>query len=193
MKPRIAEVIGTLYEPRPEVLKNGIRDRAHWQHYTVFGAVPPSASAVAPGVTVHQYGKGSVLYFNVDPFALYFQEGHRLLRELILHAIDFLMPKVERKIVVEKPLHVEIMLAKQGERLLIHVINYFAQKRAGFLVNNEEIPPIYNILLRVKVSRPPKRVLLIPDNLEIPFDQEGDWVSVHVPRLDIYAIAVIEL
>jgi hypothetical protein len=181
-----------LYEPRQEVWRDGIRDRAHWQHYTVFGAPPPSTSVAGPGVSANAYGKGRVLYLSVDPFALYFEEGHQLARGLILACLNELLAPAERRLVADKPLHVELVAARQEGRTLIHVLNYFAQKRLGVLVNNEELTPVHDIRVRVRTDSEPKRVVLAPEDGPLEFKQDGAWTTVRLPRLDTHALIVLE-
>jgi hypothetical protein len=187
-----AEPLAMLYEPRPEVWRDGIRDRAHWQHYTVFGAAPPNTSVAGPGVTINSYGKGRVLYLSVDPFALYFEEGHHLARALILACLNELLPPAARVLMADKPLHVELVVARQEGRILVHVLNYFAQKRLGALVNNDELTPVHDIRVRVRTDSEPKQVLLAPEGGPLEFEHAGAWTTVRLPRLDTHAVIVLE-
>lgn len=189
---RGAEPLGVLYEPRAEVWRDGVRDPAHWQHYTVFGATPPGDRVAGVGVARHRYGQGTAIYLAVDPFSLYFQEGHQLLRRFILACMGDLLPLDQRKLVAKKPLHVEVMLARQEGRFLVHVLNYFAQKRMGVLVNNEELTPVQEIELRVRTEVPPQRVTLVPEGTALPFFAQGSWTTVRLPRLDLHALVAIE-
>jgi len=189
---RGAEALGALYEPRADVWKDGIRDRAHWQHYTVFGTTPPGQIAAGVGIAINRYGKGTVLYVTVDPFALYYREGHHLTRRFILACLDELAPAEVRRLAVTKPLHVEVVMARQGGRLLVHVLNYFAQKRTGILVNNEEVTPVRDIVVRVMVGTAPKRVLLAPSGEALDHTVDGGQTSIRLPRLDLHALIVIE-
>ncbi len=187
-----AEALGALYEPRAEVWRDGVRDRAHWQHYTVFGATPPGSTVAGPGIAVNAYGAGRVLYLPVDPFAPYYREGQPLLRRLILACLGDVAPADRRLLTVTKPLHVEVTVARHGQRILIHLLNYAAQKRAGVLVQNEELTPVRDIVVRVRTERPPARVSLVPGGTPLPFAQDRAWTHVSLPRLDAHALIVIE-
>ena len=187
-----AETRGALYEPRADVWRDGVRDRAHWQHYTVFGATPPGSMVAGPGITVNAYGAGRVLYLPVDPFVPYYREGQPALRRLILACLDHLVPVDQRLLAVTKPLHVEVILARQEGRLLVHLLNYAAQKRAGVLVNNEELTPVHDIMVRVRTEAAPARVSLALTGEPLPFEQDRGWTHVRLPRLDAHEIIVIE-
>ena len=187
-----AEPLGTLYEPRADVWKDGIRDKAHWQHYTVFGATPPAKTAAGIGITVHRYGQGTALYVNVDPFALYYREGHQLTRKFILACMNHLAPVETRMLAATKPLHVEVVMARQDGRILVHVLNYFAQKRVGILVNNEEVTPVHDIVVQAKIGAAPKRVSLASTGETLDYTLEGAWASIRLARLDVHALIVIE-
>ena len=67
-------------------------------------------------------------------------------------------PAEKRRISAEKPLHVELSLQRQGERLIAHLVNYTGQKRAGTLAHVEEIVPVRDIVLRVRTERRPEQV-----------------------------------
>lgn len=133
-----------------------------------------------------------MLYCSVDPFALYFQEGHQLIRKFILAGMNEVVPPDARTLAAKKPLHVELMLTRQPECLIIHVLNYFAQKRIGTLVQNEELIPVRDIAIHVRTERSPKRALLVPEREEIRFETMDGWTTVRLSQLDLQAVIALE-
>jgi Hypothetical glycosyl hydrolase 6/Beta-galactosidase trimerisation domain len=187
-----AEALADLIAPRPEVWRDGIQDEEHWQHYTVFDACPPGQDAVGPAITLRRVGKGNALYVAVDPFAAYRHEGHHLTRLMLTRLMDIAAPRSKRRISADKPLHVELSLQRQGDRLIVHLVNYFAQKRTTVLVHNEEVSPVRNIVLTVQVDHMPRRVSAQPDGIDLEWTCSGSVVIVHVPEVHLHTMIVIE-
>jgi hypothetical protein len=188
-----AHMLGELIGPRSDVWRDGVQDEDHWQHYTTVGCCPPGMNPVAPGITMHEVGNGRAAYLAVDPFAAYNYEGHRLTRLMLQYLLDLVTPPDRRRITVQKPLHVEVALQRQGDRLIVHLLNYFAQKRNAVLVNNEELLPVSDIEVSVQTDVPPHGVMLQPDGMEPVWSYQDGRTVISLPRLEIHAMIVIEL
>lgn len=190
-RPIDAAVLADLIGPRAEVWRDGVQDEEHWQHYTTTGGCPPGREVVGSGITMRQVGRGRAVYVAVDPFAAYRHEGHHLTRLMLGRLLELVAPPNVRRIGVDKPPHVEVSLQRQGERLIVHLVNYFAQKRTAVLVHNEEVPPVRDIVLRVRVDRPPQRVVAQPGDEELAWELADGVVTVRVPELRLQAMVVV--
>lgn len=184
------ETLAELLPPLPQVWRDGIQDEEHWQHYTVFGACPPAKEPVGAGITLRQIGKGRALYLAVDPYAAYRHEGHHLTRLMLARLMEIAAPR--RRLSVDKPLHVEVSLQRQGARQIVHLVNYFVQKRTAQMVHNEELTPIHNIVVRVRADSPPRRVTIQPQNMTAEWSYQDGQVIARVPELLIHTMIVIE-
>lgn len=190
--PLEAEVLADLVEPWPGLWRDGVQDEAHWQHYTTTGACPPGQEVAGAGITRRRVGRGQALYLAVDPFAAYRHEGHHLARLMLARLLELAAPPGQRQVSALKPLHVELSLQRQGERLIAHLVNYFAQKRASVLVHNEEVTPCYDLVVRVRTTRPPQRVTAQPEGQELAWEYANGTVTVQVPELQIHTMVVVE-
>jgi hypothetical protein len=187
-----AEVLADLLPPLPDVWRDGIQDEAHWQHYTVFGGCPPASEPVSPAITLRRVGQGRAIYVAVDPFAAYRHEGHHLTRLLLTRLMDIAAPPDSRRIRAVKPLHVELSLHQQGQRQIVHLVNYASQKRTAMLVHNEEVTPVRDIIVQVRHETLPSRVSIQPDGLTPDWTYSGGVVTVRVPELHLHTMVVIE-
>ncbi|WP_438347703.1 beta-galactosidase trimerization domain-containing protein [Paenibacillus sp. FA6] len=191
-----AESLADLLEPVETVWRNGGRERSDWQHYTTVGAAPAGTAVAASAVTLHSYGQGQAMYMNGDLFALYYLEGHRLIREWLTVCLNVMHPVAARTIQVRKPLHVEMNMMERtteaGQETIVHFLNYFAQKRPGYVIHNEEVPPIYDLEFRVRMDKKPIRIVLQPEGTELKWDWDGEHVKVHIPCLELHAIVQIQ-
>jgi hypothetical protein len=186
------EVLAELVAPRAEMWRDGIQDEDHWQHYTVFGACPPGDTVAGAGITLRRVGAGRALYIAVDPYAVYRHEGHHLMRLLLTRLTDIAAPRAARRLTVDKPLHVEASLQAQGERQIVHLVNYFVQKRTAQMVHNEELAPAHNLTVHVRRAAAPRRVTLQPENTAAEWWYADGVVTARVPTLDIHAMLVLE-
>ena len=188
---RSARSLADLVAPRDEVWRDGIQDEEHWQHYTTFGACPPGQTIVGPAITINQYGKGVAAFIAVDPFASYYRDGHSQTQNMVLALLELVLPSKERKISVEKPLHLEVSLQRKGNAIIVHLLNYFAQKRLGTLVHNEQVLPVREVHVRVRRDYAPLSVTLEPGGKPLQWSYDEQTVTVWVPEIEIHAIVVI--
>ena len=110
----------------------------------------------------------------------------------IARLLALVAPAERRRLSAEKPLNVELSLQRQGERLIVHLLNYTGQKRAGNLAHVEELIPVRDILLRVQTGVCPKQVILQPGDTPLPYDFAAGVTTVVVPELQIHAMVVFE-
>ncbi|MCL6458758.1 MAG: beta-galactosidase trimerization domain-containing protein, partial [Gorillibacterium sp.] len=190
-----ATPLAQLLEPVECVWRNNEKQRSNWQHYTTVGAAPAGSKVAAPALTIHAYGQGTTMYLNGDLFALYYLEGHRLIREWLTCCMEEVYPYALRRLQVHKPLHVEMnmtqRLTESGEEIIVHFLNYFAQKRPGYIVHNEEIPPVYGIKFSLRADKEPVGVMLQPNNTPMEFAWNGTHVTIDLPCLELHAIVQI--
>jgi hypothetical protein len=186
------EVLAELLPPLEQVWRDGIQDEAHWQHHTVFGAAPPAQESVGAAMTLRRVGAGSAIYIGIDPFAPYRYEGHYLMRLMLTWLMDVAVPRNRRRLSADKPLHVELSLQQQGDRQIVHLLNYFVQKRTAQMVHNDELVPVSNIVIQVQRSTPPVRVSAQPENTTLEWQYADGIVRVRAPELHIHTMMVIE-
>lgn len=74
------------------------------------------------------FGAGRGVYAAVNPFAAYRHEGHHLARRALMYLLGLVAPPDRRLVTAWKPLHVEISGHRQGEQLVVHLLNNNQQK-----------------------------------------------------------------
>ncbi|TVY02185.1 alpha-L-fucosidase [Cohnella terricola] len=190
------ETLAELIAPNEHVWRpGGGRARADWQNYTTVGAAPAGDRAVAPSITARNYGLGRVIYMNGEPFALYYLEGHRLTREWLFACLEDLYPSSKRMLSARKPYHVELAVHERRNgrthELFVHVLNYFAQKRSGYLIHNEQIPPIDDIELTIRPPCKPSAIFLQPEGADLEWTWDGERATISLPRLQLHSIVQI--
>jgi hypothetical protein len=77
-----------------------------------------------------------------------------------------------------------LIIASQGSHLSL---------KAQDIAYTENIIPVFNIDVKVKVDTPPSSVKLMPENQDLAWNASEDGlISIKVPKLEIYSIVVIE-
>ena len=85
-----------------------------------------------------------------------------------------------------------LMRQPERGRLVAHLLYASPVKRGNGVEVIEDIIPLHDIALTLRVEQPVKRVYLAPQMEEIPLMREGDKVCVYVPRVECHQMVVFE-
>jgi hypothetical protein len=158
---------------------------------------PGSDTPDSPGITMQRYGKGVAAYIVSPVFGSYFEDGNPVVRIIVGNVLKKILPDHERVLVVDAPVSVEVSLMRQKKtgRLVLHLVNYHAEKRGRGMEVIEQIPEIHDISVRLKSSSIPGKVYLAPscEGLEYRYEKDSGFLHFKVPHLHIHQMVVIEL
>ncbi len=162
-----------------------------WEHFCSHQQTPVDRPSGYPLVTRH----GRVIYFAVPVFHAYQVYGNRVYKELARNAIASLLP--EPLVRAGLPSAGEVTLlaqprGPQGKRLVCHLLYYTPQRRASRIDIVEDVVPLYRVTLAVRAGFAPQRVYLAPQDEDLPFRQEGAYVTCEVPEVRGHQMVVIE-
>ncbi len=159
-----------------------------WEHFSSHDFTPPVARPAGyPAIT----RSASAIYVYGPIFAAYQQHGNLTFRALVGRCVDLLLPAP--LLATDAPATAEVALTRQGQRQIVHVVNYHASRRAPGHVEALETPaPLRDVTLRLRRPWPTGRVFLAHDGAEIPFAARAGVVTATVPRVDAHAMVVFE-
>jgi hypothetical protein len=137
---------------------------------------PPGIATDYPAMTLNRFGKGSAVYA-AGAFELW---GYETQRDILCRIMKMLVP--EPLLITDAPRPVEITLFDQphNRRLLVHAMNF-----------QQELPniPIGKFGVRVRADgRIPKRISVVPGNMEITFAVRDGYIEFSCPRLETYRL-----
>ena len=160
--------------------------------YYQSGSSPIGKNTGYPSITINQFGKGKAVYISGDIFGSYTVRNNWNLKNLFRNLVDMVLP--ETLIAIDAPDNVEVVLKKQENRTLVHLINHNGERSYNqTIAYTENIIPVFNIDVKVKVDTPPSSVKLMPENQDLAWNASEDGlISIKVPKLEIYSIVVIE-
>ncbi|MCK4283725.1 MAG: beta-galactosidase, partial [Candidatus Brocadiae bacterium] len=169
-------------EPGAEVLAQVIApyfDRT-WEHFCSHRQTPSSGEPDYPGIV----RRGNVIYFAHPIFSLYSAWGPRWCKTLLLNAVAMLLP--EPLLRHDGPSTVMATVNEQaGEsRWVVHLLHYIPERRCRQLDVIEDVIPLHELSVSVKVPERVRSVRCVPGGQELAFRQEGGRVDFLLPRLE---------
>ncbi len=157
-----------------------------WEHF--------SSHFQTPGDKLSRWsaavGKGRVAYIAYPIFSAFAKHGNYPCRLLAGNIIDLLLPDPILR--VDAPTSAEATVTRQGKRTIVHLLQYAPERRAPGLDIVEDIVPLFNIPLSLKLSKPPREVYLAPDRAPVPFEYLAGRVNLRVPSIHGHAMIVFE-
>lgn len=193
---RIEPMDHVLYETSSQVIAHeGTDVLAHivapyfnrtWEHFSSHTHTPPDQLTIYPAVTKH----GNVIYIAGAVFGAYLEHGYRVYRELVQNCIERLLK--DKLVVSNLPTTAEVTLMRQANRLILHILHYIPQRTARRIDVLEEVIPLYNQQISVKLAAPPTTVYLAPDQQVIDFTYRDGYVHFTVPEIRGHQMVVME-
>lgn len=141
----------------------------------------------SPAVT----GQGNILYISFPIFQNYARNGYAPHKLLVRNCIDKLIPDPLLK--VSAPSTAEITLTEQPGRKIVHLLHYPAERRGVDLDVVEDIIPLFDIPVSLKLSDRPRQVYLAPELQSLRMEYENGYATVIVPKVSGHAMVVFEV
>ena len=158
-----------------------------WEHFSSHAHTPPDKITSYPAVT----RKGHVIYIASAVFGAYIEHGYRIYRDLVQNCLEWLLK--DKLVVSDLPTTAEVTLMQQQNRLILHILHYIPQRTSRSIDVVEEVIPLYNRKVSVKVARKPATVYLAPEQQVLEFTYSNNYVHFTVPEIRGHQMVVIEL
>ena len=134
----------------------------------------------------------NTVYIAFDAFRQYAEHGQNVLRDIILHGIRELLPHPTLTTSLPAQGIQSVMRQKSPERTVVHLL-YAAPVRRGTKIEViEDLVPIRDTSIALRVQRPPKKVYLAPQNQPLPFTVEDGVVRTTVSEFTCHQMVVFE-
>jgi hypothetical protein len=190
---------GGAYEAHPSAKTRVLVERRvpffnrTWDHFCSHQHAPDSAERVSPAALLSD----NIAWFAHDIFTRYRQYGQPLYRDFVMAAIDHLLAG-RRPVVTNLPTDGRFNLLEQPKqkRFVAHLL-YAPKSLRGASssqgVNKsieviEDLVPLHNIRVNVRVPRKITGVRLVPTGETLPFSQKQDAVAFTVPEFTAHAM-----
>jgi hypothetical protein len=126
-------------------------------------------------------------------FKAYGAHGNLPYRQLVQNCIDLLMP--QKLVDVTGPSTMEVTVMRRAGRkpaTVVHLLQFVAERRTNVLDLVEDVVPVYNIPLSVRIKAAPSQVYLAPSHEKADFEYADGCVNLIVPAVEGHQMVVIE-
>lgn len=159
-----------------------------WEHFCSHAQTPPDRKSDSPAAV----RRGRVVYFAHPIFGMYARHGFRTYKQLVLNALSLLLP--DPLVVVQTLSTARLTLLHQEaqRRHVLHILHYIPERRCVSVPQVEEVIPLRNVKVGVRISAP-KKAYLVPSGESIPFETGPDgrvWIT--VPEVQGHSMVAFE-
>ncbi len=150
---------------------------------------PNSFAYGGPGMVESEMG----IYIAWNVFDDYATMGSLILKETVLYALNKLLDG-SKTLETNLPAQGIVTLQEQKaeKRFVNHLLYASPVKRGEKIEVIEDILPVYNVQVHVKIDQPIKRVYLAPQMDDIKYTQEKGSVTYTVPVLECHQMIVMD-
>ena len=148
---------------------------------------------IFPGLIVSDYGKGKVAYIPAALGAMYLQTHIREFADFLKDVMEYVSPEAV-PYEIDAPSSLIANMTVNGNKRVLHLINWTGCKLEKVLQNVYYIPPIEDVLVKYKIpdGKGIKDIkLFIP--AEFSHYREKDILYIKLPRIEKYQGIVIEM
>ena len=128
------------------------------------------------------------IYIGYNVFEEYALKGSITVKEIVCALLDMLLH--DKTVKTDLPAQGIVQMSKQGERYIVHLLYASPVKRGEQVEVIEDILPVYNTALSVKLPEKPKRVYLAPQNKDLAFEYKGGRAVTVIDRFECHQIVI---
>ncbi|MBN1402676.1 MAG: beta-galactosidase trimerization domain-containing protein, partial [Anaerolineae bacterium] len=163
-------------------------DRSY-RHFCSHRQTPSSGQVVGPAVAQN----GRCIYFSHPIFSQYQTRAPRWCKQLFLNALARLLP--DPLVQIQAPTATIAALNSQSDanRWVLHLLHYVPERRGEAFDVIEDVLPLYDVPVSVRVERPVSSLRLVPEQISLGFTQADGRVHCRVPKIEGHAMIEIGL
>jgi Hypothetical glycosyl hydrolase 6/Beta-galactosidase trimerisation domain len=150
-----------------------------WEHFCSHQHSPSSGKRGYPGILKN----GRIIHFIHPVFTTYHEMDPVWCKTLVKNAIDMLMPE---KIVEHNgpsSLVVTVNQLADKDSYVLHMLHYIPERRGVKFDSIQDVIPLYNIELSIKLAETVSTAVLVPENIELKSEVKDGRLLFSVPEL----------
>jgi hypothetical protein len=159
-----------------------------WRHYASHLQTPSSGVKGGPAVVQN----GRVIYFSHAIFSQYQKNAPIWCRQLFLNALQLLLPEPMVKMSAPSSALATLNEQPQQSRYILHLLNYIPERRGEDFDTIEEVIPLYNVVVSLKVNKTVRKVMCVPELRTLDFSRREARIEFIVPELDGHQMVSLE-
>ena len=159
-----------------------------YRHFCSHRQTPSSSSVTQPGIVQN----GRCIYFSNPIFNQYDDNAPRWCKVLVLNAIERLLPQPLVKHDGPSTLQVTMTHQPDQNRWVLHLLHFIPERRSKELDLIEDLIPLFNVNLRVRIPRLVRETVIVPEGVPLPFSYQDPYLLFQVPRIDGHVMVCLK-
>jgi hypothetical protein len=155
-----------------------------YRHFCSHLQTPSSGLETQPGIV----RKGNCIYFSSPIFCQYNDNAPRWCKQLVLNAINLLLP--EPLVKHDGPSTLQVTLTEQAShgRWILHLLHFIPERRSETLEVIEDVISLFKVKVEIKAPASVRKVSAVPEEAPLGFYAEGLYTVFEVERIDGHAM-----
>ena len=162
-----------------------------FRHFCSHLHTPSAGKRAYPAIVEHATGKGRAVYFAHPLFSQYHDNAPRWCRSLLAAALQRLLPEPLVRADGPSTLIATLNHQPREKRRVLHLLHYIPERRGQKFDTIEDVLPLFDVTVSVKVPGYVESVRLVPEGKPLPFTTGDGRAEFTVPRLDGHAVIEI--
>ena len=158
-----------------------------WEHFCSHRQTPSAGRESHPAIV----RTANTLYFSSPIFTIYQKVAPLWCKRLLLNALDLLLPQPLIRHRGPSTLLVTLNEQPAQKRQVVHLLHYIPERRGELFDVVEDVIPLHNLAISVRVAQAVQRVATVPQQETLPFTMRENRVEFTVPV--IHGHQMIEL
>ena len=150
-----------------------------WQHFCSHRQTPSSGELAGPAAV----RAGEVIYFAHPIFRQYNQNAPRWCKQLVLNALDMLLPDPLLRHDGPSGLLTSVNEQPAENRWVVHLLHYVPERRGQDFDVIEDVLPLYDVGVSLRLHGPVADVLCVPDGEALAFFEEDGRLNFTLPEI----------
>ncbi len=151
-----------------------------WEHFCSHRHTPSAEKPEYPAIVKH----GHVIYFAHPVFSQYGQNAPRWVKQLVLNAVDILLPNPVIKVDGPSTILATVNEQASQNRWVAHILHYIPERRGADFDVIEDVIPVYEVGVSVRTEKSPTRVRCVPEGESLEFEFRDGRVAFVIPKVE---------
>lgn len=158
-----------------------------WEHFCSHRHTPSAGENVYPGIVKN----GRNVYFIHPIFSQYAKNAPRWVKQLLVNALSLVFPNPILKLNAPSTTLATVNAQPDEDRWIVHLLHYIPERRGQDFDVIEDVIPIYDVGVSVRVEASVKQVATALGNQALHFEQTDGRVSFTLPKLEGHEMIVL--
>ncbi len=159
-----------------------------WQHFSSHAQTPPDKMSKYPAAVLNQAGNAAYIAFPAfDAFATHGNIPYRL---LVRNVINLLLK--DQILTATGPSGLETTVLQDGGRTILNFLYYAPERRAQNMDIVEDVIPLADIDVTLRLEKSPKNVRLQPSGDLLEFQYQSGRLAFRLPKLTGHQMVTID-